>query len=63
MMPQRLVIRCEECGCRQQLEREILWPQDVCLVCHGCEVPLIVTADKFEEWARAEWAKTHPVPA
>jgi hypothetical protein len=56
-MAQNLIIRCEECGCRMRLEREILWPQEIHLVCHGCEAVLVVTVDKFEEWAKA-----HPVP-
>jgi RNase P subunit RPR2 len=53
-----LIVRCEECGCRMRLEREILWPRNVHVICHGCEAPLIVTADKL-----VEWAKAHPVAA
>lgn len=53
-MNRNLVIRCDECGWRQQLEREILWPQVICLVCHCCEAPLIVDFEKVASWVKAQ---------
>jgi RNase P subunit RPR2 len=41
----KLTITCEACGTRHRLEREILWPQDIRMVCHGCEEPLVVRAE------------------
>lgn len=50
----RLVIRCEECGWRQQLERELLWPQVIYLICHCCEAPLVVAFENVAAWVRAQ---------
>lgn len=57
-----IVIRCEVCGWRQALERELFWPQVIYLICHCCEAPLVVQAATVEAWAMA-WAIAHPVHA
>ena len=44
-----VVVTCEVCGFRQELERKATKPGFVFLRCHGCETPLKVTipADRF----------------
>lgn len=53
----RVVVWCEECGHENPLEREILWPQTIRLVCHKCELPITVpvelVAAEAERRARA----------
>jgi RNase P subunit RPR2 len=38
----RATVHCEECGERMRLERIILEPERLRLICHQCEAPLKV---------------------
>jgi hypothetical protein len=38
----RAAVTCEECGQRHRLERRIVAPETLWIVCHGCELSLRV---------------------
>jgi len=35
-----ITITCEDCGQRHRLERKIIEPGNIYIVCHSCELPL-----------------------
>ena len=48
------VIRCEFCSFRHRLERAVLQPEVVYIICHGCERPLqatVTAADMLKTYA------------
>lgn len=42
----RVTITCEDCGERHKLERNVVDPGPIWIVCHSCELPLQAILDE-----------------
>ena len=41
--PKRVTIHCRRCGFAHYLSRGFAEPQEIHIVCHGCELPMVST--------------------
>jgi hypothetical protein len=39
--PYKITISCDECGHRNSLERPRWRDEDIRIICHGCEIPIV----------------------
>jgi len=57
----RVTITCEECGRRHRLERSVIEPGAIWIICHDCELPLRAVLEHSEETSeafRSAWSGT-----
>lgn len=63
----RISIRCEECGFRHRLERDVTDGRPIWVVCHSCETPLRAEVPPRPGFGRrppiSEAVTSVPIPA